>query len=129
VARRIRTVTATAERWRGGRWLCSKKNWRRSLDIQLPETQLTDEDEIEEGEDLDELLPDIYVETATGLLYECKFFDGFVLVRPASPTFYLAIKKMSHVDFSREFEEFSGDLDEARAAIRGEMPGFIVERI
>jgi hypothetical protein len=83
----------------------------------------------EDDEELEELLPDIYVEITTGLLYECKFFDTFVLVRPASPSFYLAIKKMSLTDFVGKFDEFCGDRDEARIAIRGGTPEFIVDKV
>jgi hypothetical protein len=76
----------------------------------------------------DELLPDIYTEIATGLIYECKFFDKFVIVRPASPAFYLAIRKFTLVEFSKFFEEYGGDVTEVRDAIRGGEIGFIVER-
>lgn len=76
----------------------------------------------------EELLPDIYTEKSTGLIYECKFFDKFVIVRPASPAFYLAIKKLSLVEFSKYFEEFGGDVSEVRNAIRGGSIDFIVER-
>lgn len=98
------------------------------MDTQLPEMQLTDDDD-HEDEELEELLPEIYVEIASGLLYECKFFDNFVLVRPASPSFYLALRKLSITDFAGHFEEFCGDHREARLAIRGGPPGFIVDRV
>lgn len=81
------------------------------------------EPEVEE----EELLPDIFVEIATSLLYEVRFFDTFVIVRPATPALYLAIRKLSHVDFSRLFEEFGGNKEEVRAFMRGMTPDFIME--
>lgn len=92
------------------------------MDTPLPETQLTDEVETE-----DELLPDLYVEIATNFLYEVKFFDTFALIRPATPAFYLAIRKINHLDFSRLFTEFTGDRDAARAFIKGETPDFVID--
>jgi hypothetical protein len=89
--------------------------------ILLPETQLTEEDVT------DELLPDIYVENSTTLLYEVKFFENFVIVRPATPTYYLAIRKLSHHEFASEFSEFFGDKEYVRDAIRGQAPMFVTE--
>lgn len=91
-------------------------------------TDIAQQAEHEEDEAEDELLPDIYTEIATGLIYECKFFDKFVIVRPASPAFYLAIRKLSLADFSKYFDEFGGDVSEVRNAIRGGDVDFIVER-
>lgn len=85
------------------------------------------EPEAEDFEETADLLPDLYVEKKTHFIYEVKFFDSFVIVRPATPSFYLAIRKLSHVDFSKEFEEFGGDQDVARAFIKGEEPAFIIE--
>lgn len=90
------------------------------MDIQHPETQLTDE--VDEGEeDFEELLPDYYVQKSTSMIFECKFFDSFVLVRPATPRLYLAIKKISHREFMDTFEEFYGDKDQVRDIIRGKV--------
>lgn len=75
----------------------------------------------------DDLIGDIYVEKSTSLLYEVKFFKGFVIVRPASPSFYLAIRKMSDAEFAHEFDEYYGDHEEVIDAIRGMQPEFIVE--
>jgi hypothetical protein len=90
-------------------------------DINLPDYDR------EEEEEETELLPDLYTETKTGLIYEVRFFDTFCIVRPATPMFYLAIRKMTHVEFSKEFEPFLGDPEIVRAAIRGATPDFIVE--
>jgi hypothetical protein len=60
-----------------------------------------------------------YVETETNLIYEVKFFDGFVLARPASPAFYLAIRKIDILTFSKEFHEYSGDSERLRAYLWG----------
>lgn len=80
----------------------------------------------EEGED--DLLPDLFVQKDTGLIFEVKFFDDFVLVRPATPLFYTAIKKMSLDEFGKEFEEFLGDVEEARLYLRGMTPDFVISR-
>lgn len=95
------------------------------MDIQPQETQLTDE-ETEDRDVLEEMMPDLYTETATKLLYEVKFFQSFVLVRPATPLFYLAIKKISPLEFSRDFLPFEGDHEAARDAIRGAEPEMII---
>lgn len=89
------------------------------MDIQPQETQLTD--------DFADTIGEIYVERDTSLLYEVKFFDMFVLVRPASPAFYLALKKMSHSEFARDFDEFYGDHEQVKTCIRGLSPELIIE--
>lgn len=71
---------------------------------------------------------EIYVERDTSLLYEVKFFQDFVLVRPASPAFYLALRKMSHNDFARDFDDFNGDHQEVKEALSGMSPDIIIER-
>lgn len=70
---------------------------------------------------------DIYVERDTALLYEVKFFDGFVLVRPASPAFHLALRKLSTLDFAKYFDEFYGDHEQVRNAIRDMTPDIVIE--
>lgn len=104
----------------GELWRFFKKSWRRRTDILHRETPLT--------EDNDDLLPDLYVQKDTGLIFEVKFFDDFALVRPATPLFYTAIKKMSLEEFSDQFEEFSGDQETARLYLRGMTPDFVVSR-
>jgi hypothetical protein len=89
------------------------------VDIQPRETLLTD---------FEDTLGEIYVERQTSLLYEVKFFDGFVLVRPASPAFYLALRKLSHNEFADMFDEFYGDHEDVREAIRGMTPDIVIER-
>lgn len=69
----------------------------------------------------------IYTERDTSLLYEVKFFDSFVIVRPASPAFYLAIRKMSHNEFADEFDEYNGNHDEVFAILRGPQSDLIIE--
>jgi hypothetical protein len=81
---------------------------------------------IEEQEEEDDLFKDVYVETATGYLYEVQFFDTFCLVRIASPNVYGEIRKMSHVDFSGRFHEFTGDVDDLHDFLRGASPDFII---
>lgn len=87
-----------------------------------------EEPEVEEEEvEDDELFHEVYVETATGFLYEVQMFDTFCLVRLASPNMYAGIRKFSHVEFSGKFHEYTGDPDELRDFIRGAAPDFILE--
>jgi hypothetical protein len=51
----------------------------------------------------------IYTEKGTRLLYTVKFIMDFAIVKPASPGFETELRKLSIIDFEREFEEFSGD--------------------
>ncbi len=76
----------------------------------------------EEAEVPTELLP-FFVEESTNLIYEAKFFDDFVIVRPASPAFATAIRKLDHNEFAREFKEFWGDPDPVRVFLYGTVPG------
>lgn len=78
--------------------------------------------EMHETEEYSDTHGDFYVETDTSLIYEVKFFDDFVLVRPASPQFYLALRKMSISEFSRDFHEFCGDHQEVRDCLEGAEP-------
>lgn len=84
----------------------------------LPELEPDDETE-EESEDLLEDEYELYVEIATRMLYQVKFFENFVIVRAASPLFYRDIRKMSILDFSRYFEEFYGDAQQVRDFFNG----------
>ena len=81
------------------------------------------------GEDEDEkdIFYDIYVETSTNLIYEVQFFDTFALVRPASPNLYLAIRKVSIMDFAKEFHEFLGDAQQVRAFLDNSAAQFLIE--
>jgi hypothetical protein len=90
------------------------------LDIQPLETPLTEDD-------FHDTIGEIYVERQTSLLYEVKFFETFVLVRPASPAFYLALRKMSHSEFAKYFDEFYGDHEQVKTHIRGMSPEIIIE--
>lgn len=86
---------------------------------------MTDTDQ-EDSDDSIELLPLLYVERSTNLIYECKFFDTFVLVRPATPVLYLAIKKLGHDEFMDTFDEFMGDPKKVREFINNSPPEFIL---
>lgn len=81
----------------------------------------------EPEEDEDELLPDLWVERETSLIYEVRFLETCTIVRPVTPHFYLSIRKMSHMEFARDFEEFFGDRDAVREFVRGTEPEFVVE--
>lgn len=78
--------------------------------------------------DEEELLPELWVEKSTRLIYECKFFDGFILVRPATPGLYTAIKKLSNKQFAEEFEDFCGGKDAVREFLRNSPPDFIIHK-
>ena len=82
-------------------------------------------DEIEEEED--DLFHEIYVETATGIIYEVQFFETFCLVRPAAFHMFAGIQKMGHVEFSGRFVEYNGDIEEVRDYLRGASPDFVIE--
>lgn len=77
--------------------------------------------------EFEDVFGDIYVERKTTLLYEVKFFSDFVLVRPASPSFYQALRKMDYGSFADEFEEYNGDHEAVKECIRGMQPDLIVE--
>lgn len=87
-------------------------------------TDTSQDPELLEEEDL---LPDLYVEKSSHIIHEVKFFDKCVLVRPATPGLYLAIRKLSHDEFLREFEEFSGDIQEVRDFIKGKTAEILVK--
>jgi hypothetical protein len=78
------------------------------------------------GDNDDDLIGEIYVETETGFIYEVKFFEEHVLVRPASPQFYCALRKISHLEFSKTFHEYYGDHDAVRDEIRGMSPEIVI---
>lgn len=78
-------------------------------------------------DDYEDTIGEIYVERDTSLLYEVKFFGDFVLVRPASPAFYMALKKLSHSEFARDFDEFYGNHEEVKNVLRGMPPEIIIE--
>ena len=76
--------------------------------------------------DFDDDLTFFYTEKSTALIYEARLFDGFALIRPAIPAFYLALRKISLTDFVREFEEYAGDSASIRSFLWGD-PEAIVE--
>jgi hypothetical protein len=78
-------------------------------------------------DDFHDVIGDIYVERDTSLIYEVKFFEDFVLVRPGSPCFYTSLRKLSHVEFAAQFDEYSGDHSAVKDAIRGMTPELVVE--
>lgn len=89
--------------------------------IQPREMLLTDE-EIDNLHDIDDERPSLYTENETLLIYEVKFFHDVVLVRPATPAFHLAVRKLSMMEFGMNFSEFLGDPNEVYAFIEGEEP-------
>lgn len=54
----------------------------------------------------------LYVDKQSQLIYDTQLFDGYALVRPASPALYQFIEKISLSEFASRFEEFCGNADE-----------------
>lgn len=80
--------------------------------------------------DVDDLFDEefnFYVEKSTSLIYEAKFFDKFIIVRPASPAFYTAIRKLTYPEFTNEFDEFWGDRTQIRNYLNGVASGLLVD--
>lgn len=50
-----------------------------------------------------------YVEKISNLIYEVKLFEDYALIRPAHPEFSMNLERMDLLQFSKEFEEFTGD--------------------
>lgn len=91
------------------------------LEFALEEPEVETEEE-EDEEDFYEL----YVEIATNLIHEVQFFDNFCFVRPASPSMYLNIRKLSLMDFTREFREYYGDVQQLREYLKNSHPDVII---
>lgn len=56
----------------------------------------------------------LVTETETALIWEAKYFSDFILVRPVSPCLYHQIRKLDHVQFTKEFSEFLGNPTDVR---------------
>ena len=50
-----------------------------------------------------------YVEKASRLIYEVRFFPDFALVRPAHPHFSASLERLDLMTFANNFDEFLGD--------------------
>lgn len=61
--------------------------------------------------------PALYMQKTTCLLYDVKFFDDFVIVRPVEPEFYHLIKRLSYNDLANDFEESFVDAKALRQKI------------
>lgn len=61
----------------------------------------------------------LYVEVETRIIFEAKLFPDFVLVRPVSPQLYHQIRKVTMLDFGKEFEDFLGDHKAVRGFLNG----------
>lgn len=97
------------------------------IDTEIMAEGWEDEPSTEFEEDDSDLFHDIYVETSTSLIYEVQMFSDFCLVRPASPQMYAGIRKLSMVQFSKEFHEYCGDHEAVRNYLRNAGADFIVE--
>lgn len=51
------------------------------------------------------------VENDSGMVYEAKLHEDYVVVRPATPTLYRNIRKIDYNEFTRDFTDFCGDRD------------------
>jgi hypothetical protein len=69
----------------------------------------------------------LYTEKSSNMIYDIRFFDGFVIARPATPAFYNAIRKLSHLQFSKEFDEYWGDPELVKGYMWGSVFGHTVE--
>jgi hypothetical protein len=82
---------------------------------------------MQQTDEFKDVLGEFYVEKKSRLIYEVKFFQNFVLVRPAAPALYLALKKLSYNDFTKNYEEYLGNPDEVREQLEGAEPELIIE--
>ena len=62
----------------------------------------------------------LYTDKKTHTIYDVKFFDGFVLIRPVAPGFERHVKKIPMNLFAEHFEEFMGDYARIRELLSGE---------
>lgn len=49
------------------------------------------------------------VHNTSGMVYEAKLHEDYVVVRPATPSLYRNIQKIDYNEFSRDFSDFCGD--------------------
>lgn len=63
----------------------------------------------------------LYVERSTGLIYEAQLFTTCVIYRPATLGFQDVLKKVSHSEFVKEFDEFLGNPREFYAVREGQV--------
>lgn len=56
-----------------------------------------------------EVQPILYTERETRLIHEAKLFDDFVIVRPVMPGMAHQIRRLDHVSFASEFDEYGGN--------------------
>lgn len=87
-----------------------------------------DEDDYDEF-DIHDVFDDdmsFYTEKSTNLIYEAKFFETFIIVRPASPAFYSAIRKLAYGEFADEFTDFWGDREQVRSYLDNSHEGIII---
>lgn len=67
----------------------------------------------------------LWVHRDTGFIYQAQLFDKFVLVRLAAQGTAGPVMKVDFVDFSREFQEMSSELEAAREWLDGGNPDLI----
>ena len=51
----------------------------------------------------------LYVERASGFIFEVKLFEEFVMLRPATPGFERQVSRLSHGEFADRFDELLAD--------------------
>lgn len=60
-----------------------------------------------------------FTEKTSRLIYEVRFYEGFVIVRPASPDPSVKLRQVDWGDFLDEFEEYWGDKEQIAAFVGG----------
>lgn len=60
----------------------------------------------------------LVVEKTTSRVFEGKFFDEFVLIRPILKPFIQGMRRVTLAEFDENFQDFCGDPDEIRQFIK-----------
>lgn len=68
--------------------------------------------------EIEETVPALYMHKRTHLLYDVKFFDDCVIVRPVSPEFYHQIARLSYNELSEDYEESYVDAKALRKKVQ-----------
>lgn len=61
----------------------------------------------------------LYTERSSRMIVEVQLFSDYCLVRPVSPQFYNYIKKMSHTDLVKDYDEYAGERETVLNYLRG----------
>lgn len=69
---------------------------------------------------------ELFVHTKTGIIYEVKQYDAFVLVRPVTPNFESLLMRATLEEFEESFEEFLGTKEDLMPFFKGKGTGLRV---